>query len=106
MSIGIMPLSDDQSTRGKCSFKMLQYMAVGMPVVVSPVGMNNEVLSKGDIGYAAVSADDWYNALEALYDQEQLRTKLGQAGRKVVEQQFSSEMVAQKLFYILKDLAE
>ena len=101
MSVGIMPLSDDQWTRGKCAFKMLQYMAVGLPVVVSPVGMNKDVLSKGDIGFAANSDDEWYDTIEALYKNVTLRTKLGIAGRKVVEQHFSAETAAQKLFSIL-----
>ena len=97
MSVGIMPLSDDQWTAGKCAFKMLQYMAVGLPVVVSPVGMNKDVLAKGDIGFAANSEDEWYDAIEILYKNVQLRNKLGLAGRKVVEQYFNTEIAAQML---------
>ena len=106
MSVGIMPLFDTPWTRGKCSFKMLQYMAVGLPVIVSPVGMNNEVLAKGDIGFAATSSDDWYNALETLYNQKSRQDELGHAGRIVVEQNFSAEIIISKLFSILNNAAQ
>ena len=101
MSVGIMPLFDSPWTRGKCSFKMLQYMAIGLPVIVSPVGMNNEVLAKGDIGLAANTSDEWYNALETLYKDKELQIKSGDRGREVIEQNFSAETIASKLFSIL-----
>jgi len=103
MSVGIMPLFDTPWTRGKCSFKMLQYMAVGLPVIVSPVGMNNEVLSKGDIGFAANTDEQWYDALESLYKEKQLRAKLGDKGREVIEQNFAAEKVVSKLYSILSN---
>ena len=102
MSVGVMPLPDDKWTLGKCSFKMLQYMAVGLPVVVSPVGMNNEVLAKGDVGFGARSDDEWYEALDALYRNESLQIKLGTTGRKIIEQYFSVEKITDKLADILK----
>ena len=106
MTVGIMPLADDQWTRGKCAFKMLQYMAIGLPVIASPVGMNKDVFSKGDIGYDANSAGEWYDALEVLHTDRQLRAKLGQTGRQVVEQYFSAETVVHKLASIFKTIAE
>ena len=63
MDVGLMPLSMDEWSLGKCSFKMLQYMAAGLPVVVSPVGMNVDVLSLGEVGFSAVTPGDWYEAL-------------------------------------------
>jgi glycosyltransferase involved in cell wall biosynthesis len=104
MSIGIMPLADDQWAAGKCSFKMLQYMAVGLPVVVSPFGMNNDVLSKGDVGFAAVTDDQWYDAIKTLYNSKQLREQLGQAGRDVVEQYFNADVIADKIGTILNNM--
>jgi glycosyltransferase involved in cell wall biosynthesis len=104
MSVGIMPLSDDQWTAGKCAFKMLQYMAVGLPVVVSPVGMNKEVLAKDEIGYTAESDDQWYNAIETLYKNITLRKKMGLTGRKVVEKYFNTEIVAQTLCSIFSHI--
>jgi len=102
MSVGIMPLTDDKWTRGKCSFKMLQYMAAGLPVIASPVGMNREVLQKGDIGFAADSPDEWYEALSALYEDRSLQIKLGQAGRKIVEQFYNADTIAGELAVIFK----
>ncbi len=102
MSIGVMPLPDNDWTKGKCSLKMLQYMAVGLPVVVSPVGLNKEILAKGEIGYGAGSADEWYDAFKMLYQDYLLRAKLGDNGRKVVEQHFSAAIVADMLADIFR----
>jgi len=104
MSVGIMPLADDKWTRGKCAFKMLQYMAVGLPVIVSPVGMNQDVLQKADIGFAAGSSDQWYEALVSLYKDRSLQMKLGLAGRKVVEQFYNADIIARDLADIFKSL--
>jgi glycosyltransferase involved in cell wall biosynthesis len=89
--IGIMPLENNEWSKGKCSYKMLQYMSCGIPVVVSPVGMNNEVLAKGKIGYAATELADWKKYLEKLIINSKKRTALGQNGRKVVEENYSLE---------------
>jgi glycosyltransferase involved in cell wall biosynthesis len=105
MSVGIMPLTATPWSKGKCSFKMLQYMAVGLPVIVSPVGMNNEVLSKGDVGLAAASSDDWYAALEVLYNQKSRRGQLGQTGRTVVEQYYNADKIVMDLAGILRQAA-
>lgn len=104
MSIGLMPLADDTWARGKCAFKMLQYMGVGLPVIVSPVGMNGEVLEKGDIGLAASSPDEWYEALLSLYEDRTLGVKLGLAGRKVVERFYNADIIAGDLADIFKSL--
>ena len=106
MSVGVMPLKDDPWTKGKCSFKMLQYMAVGLPVVVSPFGMNADVLAKDDVGFAAKTEDEWYQALEALYNDWSLQVRLGQAGRKIVEEHYSAETAAVKLGQIFRDTAD
>src|SRR5262249_47540144 len=77
MTVGIMPLSDTPWARGKCSFKLLQYMASGLPVIASPVGMNADVLAKGEVGFSAISVDDWYNALHMLYMDSDAVARLG-----------------------------
>src|SRR6185503_19107830 len=64
MDVGLMPLDDTDWSRGKCGFKMIQYMSVATPVVVSPYGVNIDILNKGECGYAAMTADDWYEGLE------------------------------------------
>ena len=104
MSVGIMPLPDNEWTRGKCSFKMLQYMAAGLPVVVSSVGMNEEVLAKGSVGFAATSADEWYGAMESLYKDRDLQIRMGKTARNVVEEHFSAIKVADSLADIFKGL--
>jgi hypothetical protein len=102
MSVGIVSLPDDEWTRGKCSLKMLGYMSAGLPVVASPVGVNNEVLAKGQAGFAAKSEDEWFEALETIYNDRSLRIKLGNNGRKIVEQYYSIEANVNKLADILK----
>jgi glycosyltransferase involved in cell wall biosynthesis len=104
MSVGIMPLADDRWSRGKCAFKMLQYMAVGLPVIVSPVGMNRDVMEKGDVGLAASSPEQWYEALVSLYEDRTLGVKLGSEGRKVVEHFYNADIVAGDLADIFKSL--
>jgi glycosyltransferase involved in cell wall biosynthesis len=86
---GIMPLEDDPWANGKCAFKALQYMALGMPAVVSPVGMNTEVVQDGYNGYICQTSDEWYEALHKLLTNTQLRVQLGRAARKTVENQYS-----------------
>ena len=97
MDVGLMPLEDTDWTRGKCSYKMLQAMAVGLPVVVSPVGMNRDVLARGDCGRAARSSDDWYGALEEFHDDPQVRANVGGTGRRIVEQHYAVDVVARQL---------
>jgi glycosyltransferase involved in cell wall biosynthesis len=105
MSLGIMPLVDSVWARGKCSLKMLQYMAIGLPVVVSPVGMNNDVLSKGDVGFAADSDNQWYEAFDTLYKNESLRTQMGIVGRKIIEEHYNADKIAGETSRILRKTA-
>jgi len=84
--IGIMPLQDTLWTRGKCGFKILQYMGVGVPAVASPVGINNELIRHGETGFLAADAEAWQEALLTLAADPDLRSRLGAAGRcRVVE---------------------
>ena len=104
MSVGIMPLPDTKWTKGKCGFKMLQYMAAALPVIVSPVGMNRDILEKGSIGFAATSSADWYDALKTLYNDQNLQTTQGKQGRKVIEEHYNADKIAAKLANIFKSL--
>lgn len=103
-AVGIMPLEDDLWARGKCSFKMLTYMAVGIPVVVSPVGMNEEILEKGECGYSAVSMDDWVDAVSALLMNQTLSVKMGRIGRHIIETHYAKKIVGPKLASILNNV--
>jgi glycosyltransferase involved in cell wall biosynthesis len=100
-SVGLMPLADTEWAKGKCSFKMLQYMSAGIPVVVSPVGMNVEVLDRGSFGYAPRSGSEWYSALEALIDNPELNYEFGRQARLVAEKDFSLESVVDKWLDVL-----
>lgn len=84
-NIGLMPLEDDKWAKGKCAFKALQYMALGIPALVSPVGMNTEVVDHGINGYICQSFDDWYTTLEAIIHDADLRTRLGKAACHKIE---------------------
>jgi glycosyltransferase involved in cell wall biosynthesis len=93
-SIGIMPLEDSAWTRGKCAFKMLQYMAAGVPVVASDVGMNAELLKQADIGIGVQSVDQWADALHFLSSDANARRRLGQNGRELAESRYSLGRIA------------
>ena len=100
--IGIMPLVDDEWNRGKCAFKMILYMAVGLPVVTSPVGVNKQIIDDGVNGIIAKNDNDWYEKLSALIDNHKLRDAIGNAGRKTIEQEYSLEQHLDKLIAILR----
>jgi glycosyltransferase involved in cell wall biosynthesis len=86
--IGVMPLTDDEWTRGKCAFKLLQYMAASLPCVASPVGANTEAVIEGRTGYFARDASEWEHTLERLIGSPELRARLGAAGRLHVESRY------------------
>lgn len=105
MTIGIMPLDNSDWGKGKCSFKMLSYMACGLPVVVSPVGMNIEVLSLGKIGIGPSTQKVWTEALIELLSNEEKRKKMGRLGRRIVQEHFSIDVIAPKLAGCLREIA-
>jgi glycosyltransferase involved in cell wall biosynthesis len=87
--IGVYPLPDDEWTRGKCGFKAIQFMACGVPVVASPVGVNREIIDDGVSGLLAESPAMWKEKLTRLLRQPDLRAELGRRGRAVVEARYS-----------------
>ena len=104
MDVGLMPLVDSEMARGKCGFKMLSYMSVGLPVIVTPVGVNQEILSYDEVGFAATSANDWYTALKRLFTERDLGPRLGKSGRRVVEEHYSVTANAPKLAEIFREV--
>ena len=86
--IGLMPLPDNVTTRGKCAFKMIQYMAVGRPVVVSAVGANIETFGNGQPGFLVSGEQSWVEPLQQLLDDAVLRLRCGEAGRARVESHY------------------
>ncbi|MBI5181895.1 MAG: glycosyltransferase family 4 protein [Nitrospirae bacterium] len=101
--IGIMPLKDDEWSRGKCGLKLLQYMAAGIPSVVSPVGVNKEIISDGVNGFLALTEDEWYEKLLRLCEDSELRRKIGLEGRKTIEEKYSINIWAPRLAEIYKE---
>ncbi|HMK62338.1 MAG TPA: glycosyltransferase family 4 protein [Acidimicrobiales bacterium] len=97
MDVGIMPLYDDDYARGKCAFKMLQYLATAVPAVVSPVGMAAQVLDMGEVGLAAGNEDEWVDALLHLYHSRDKAEALGRNGRQLVERRFSVPVISRQL---------
>jgi glycosyltransferase involved in cell wall biosynthesis len=95
--VGVMPLFDELWERGKCGYKLIQYMACGLPVVASPVGVNREIVRHGVDGYLAASGQEWEKALMQLIDHPQLREEMGQMGRNKVEQHYSLSVMTPRL---------
>ncbi|MGA2189870.1 MAG: glycosyltransferase family 4 protein [Steroidobacteraceae bacterium] len=103
--IGIMPLTDDEWSRGKCAFKLLQYMAAALPCVASPVGANTEAVLDGVSGFHARDHEEWERALERLIESPELRGRLGAGGRAHVEQRYSLRAYQQHYAALLTRLA-
>lgn len=105
MDVGLMPLAATDWERGKCGLKMLTYMAVGAPVVASPVGTCGEIMQQSEVGLAATSGADWYDALGCLFDDRALAARLGTSGRQLVETQYSVVRHADTLAGIFRQVA-
>ncbi|CAN5334078.1 glycosyltransferase family 4 protein [soil metagenome] len=88
-NFGVMPLTDDKWAKGKCGFKALQYMSLGMPAVVSPVGVNTCIVTPGEDGYLCETPLQWEDALRTLIEDEQLRVQMGLAARQKIVSHFS-----------------
>jgi len=102
--IGVYPLLDDAWSRGKCGFKALQFMACGVPVVASRVGMNYEIITHGVNGLLAASIPEWVEALEVLLDDQAMRQRVGEAARATVEARYSLAVNAPKFVRAVQQL--
>lgn len=91
MDIGIMPLPNDPWERGKCAYKLIQYMACGLPVVASAVGMNLEVVRHGENGFLAGTEEEWIQALKTLILDAALRKRMGEKGLELMKERFTVE---------------
>ena len=100
--VGIMPLPDDEITRGKCGLKALQCMATGRPVVISPVGVNTEIVQHGRNGFLAANTDEFVEALLELAQSPELRARMGAEARRTVEQRYSAEVVARRFADVVR----
>lgn len=106
MDIGVMPLTDTPWARGKCGYKLIQYMACGLPVVASPVGVNREIVEHGVNGFLAETNEEWQSAIETLLADEELRHRMGAAGRKRVEEHYSLQVWGPRVAQMLRSVAD
>ena len=106
MDIGIMPLPDEPWARGKCGYKLVQYMACGLPVVASPVGVNTDIIDHGSNGFLASDPQEWAGAVTALAQDAALRRRMGLEGRRKVEQAFSLAVHGPRLAKMLREVID
>lgn len=99
--IGVSPLPDTPFTRGKCGFKLIQYMATGLPVVTTPVGAHTEIVRDGVNGFLVQDQDEWLRAIGQLVRDQALRQRLGLAGRKRVEEQYDVKVLVEVIASVL-----
>lgn len=105
MDIGIMPLPDSPWERGKCGYKLIQYMAVGIPGVASPVGVNRDLVGDGTVGLAATGLEEWRANLSMLLENADLRQRMGMAGRERAVESYSVDAQAPRLIKIFRAVA-
>jgi len=105
MDVGLMPLADTEWSRGKCALKMIMYMAVGIPSIVSPVGVGKQLVEQNEVGIAAETESEWYDVLNHLHLEQDVASRLGAQGRKLVEDQFSVKENVLKLAAIFRTIA-
>jgi glycosyltransferase involved in cell wall biosynthesis len=104
MDIGIMPLDDSPFQRGKCGYKLIQYMACGLPVIASPVGVNAQIVRDGRNGFLASSQEEWRAALAKLIGSSSLRSTLGSQGRQIAVEEYSLAVHAPRLVGLVQDV--
>jgi len=103
--VGIMPLPDEPWAQGKCGFKLIQYMAAGIPVVATPVGVNAEIVEQSVNGFHATDHLSWMHALNALRDDHEHRLCMGRSGREKIESHYCLQVTESRLVSLLKNVA-
>jgi glycosyltransferase involved in cell wall biosynthesis len=104
VDVGIMPLPDEPWARGKCGMKAIQYMGIGIPAVVSPVGANREIVQDGVTGFHAATRAEWVERLDLVLGDAELRRRLGGAARESVRALYSAEAQAPRVAEILRQV--
>ena len=99
--IGIAPLIDDPWTRGKCGFKILQYMAAGLPVIGSHVGVHPQIICHEVTGFLVEDEPQWIQAIDRLAADASLRQQMGQAGRSHLIENYSVGKTARRMIEML-----
>jgi glycosyltransferase involved in cell wall biosynthesis len=106
LDVGLMPIADDMWSKGKCAYKSLLYAACGIPVVMSPSGVNGKLLNQKEIGFGPKKSEDWYEILRLLFSDRSLGERLGGNGVKLVEKDYSINACAPKIIEILRQSAD
>ena len=104
LDVGLMPLRDDEWAKGKCAYKMLLYAACSVPVVVSPFGVNGEILREVNLGIGAVTSADWYDALCSIFNNRKLAQEMGRAGVKHVKDKYSVLENGKRIAQAIRDI--
>jgi glycosyltransferase involved in cell wall biosynthesis len=99
--VGLMPLSDDVWSKGKCALKIIQCLAVGVPVVCSPVGANREVVKNGSSGFWVHTHEEWIDRLSTLIENPSLRQDMGISGRRTVAEEYSVQAIGERIAHLL-----
>lgn len=101
--VGIMPLNDDPWSRGKCGFKLVQYMSCCKPVIASPVGVNISLVKEGENGFLVKTVDEWFSAFEKLYLDKSLRNKMSENNLHKIETEYSYEKNCSAYVELIED---
>ena len=104
--VGIMPLPDNPWERGKCGFKLIQYLSCNLPVIGSPVGVNRDIIINGVNGFQANSTDEWLKYIRLLKDDKELILKMGKNGRRFVEEKYSLQRNVVKIIDYFNELLQ
>ncbi len=104
IDIGIMPLPNDAWSKGKCGFKGLQYMALEIPTIMSPVGVNNEIIQDKENGFFATTDDQWFSVLCELIENPEIRESIGKKGRQTVINRYSIDSQKDKYLSLFDNL--
>lgn len=102
IDIGLMPLPNDNWSKGKCGLKALQYMALGIPTICSPVGVNSTIIEDGRNGFLADGKAEWIEKIKLLMNSPELRRAVGLAGRDTVEREYSAKVIAPRVLEIFR----
>jgi glycosyltransferase involved in cell wall biosynthesis len=104
LDIGVMPMPDTTWTRGKCAFKAIQYMAMGIPTVASPVGATQDLIQQNHNGFLADSPDQWFQQLQQLICDLDLRWRISLRARQTIEDKYSLQVWGPRMVSLVDEM--
>ena len=102
LDVGLMPIADDLWSRGKCAYKSLLYAACGIPIVITPTGVNQKLLDQSDVGFGPKNPNEWYEVLRVLFYDRSIGKRLGNNGIRLIERDYSLNACGPKIIEVLK----